>query len=491
MPPTPDIRSILEEMYQAEPDLRSHESTLTPIVEHLLKLRPDITPDASFKNTLKQKALATHNKLYGQPSRTSSLLHRMLSSLTLKQVAIPVGALALVALIVIKLPNTQTPPSSPTLLQANPSSRLSQLNERAFGSISIANQTVLSRSSSIGNPVPTAMGGDMAEKAVVQDSMIRAPDDITQYKYVYRGELPAWSAKLNVYRRSKDIQQNATLIQSLKQTTQALVNLDSLQNLELQSFTLNQKERYGYTVTVDLLESNVSFQQNYREWPQPYAACKDEGCYQRMRLGTNDVPADAELIRIADGFIKARGISVEGYGSARVNNEWRKNYELAADKSMFYVPDVVTVVYPIVIDDKLAYDEGGFPHGLMVNISIREKRVESVWNLTTNQYQQSAYDAETDQTRIRSFIEKGGIYGYISPQASKTVKIELDTPEIILEKVWIPRETGQPVEELLVPALRFEIKNKPDNIYTPNYVLIPLIKDVLDQQPGGDVRIMY
>ena len=320
-------------------------------------------------------------------------------------------------------------------------------------------------------------------------SMIAPPLDLTNIKYVYRGELPAWNPQLDVYKRVKGSSQNAALIQSLAQSTKELVDLSKMNNLELQSFTLNQKERFGYSISFDLAESVVNINQNHREWPHPEAACRDERCYQNLRLSVNDIPADSELIRIANAFLKDRGISTAQYGEPLVNNEWRRFYAEAADKSMFYVPDVANVVFPLLIDGKMTYDEGGFPQGLNVSINAREKRVDSVYNLTTNNYQASAYAAETDQARIRDIMAKGGIYGYVYPEAKKTTEVELNAPELVLQRVWMPRDNGMS-DELFIPALRFEVKNPPENTYTPRYVLVPLVKDVLDQQRPGDVRIM-
>lgn len=479
------IQRILEDLYQADPGLRSQEARLIPLIEHLLTLRPDAEPLTDFETRLRHEVLAKHAELYLESS--PPFFSRMTSFFSLKQVAIPLGAMALGALLVsnILLPSSAPQTTISPLFQSG-RERFTQLRGGAFGSLEMMTP---GGGGALGSAAAISARSDLAQKNVARDAMIMPPEGITNYKYIYRGELPKWEANVAVYKRSKDATQNATLIQSLKQTTQGLANLDALQNLELQSFTLTQKQRYGYVVTVDLAESTIGFQQNYREWPNPAAACKDEACYQRLRLSANDIPADTELIGIAQAFLQAQGISTEGYGAPVVNNEWRRSYDLAADKSMMYVPDVVTVVYPIVIDGKMTYDEGGFPHGLMVNVSAREKRVESLWNLTTNRFERSEYAAETDEARIRNVMEKGGVYGYLSPEAEKTVEVELDAPEIIFQKVWVPREPGQPMDELLVPSLRFSLKNKPENMYTPSYILVPLVKDVLNQQPG-DVRIM-
>jgi hypothetical protein len=44
--------------------------------------------------------------------------------------------------------------------------------------------------------------------------------------------------------------------------------------------------------------------------------------------------------------------------------------------------------------------------------------------------------------------------------------------------------------ELLVPALRFTVKNKPAEGYSQDTILVPLIKEVLDQQNNPPIHIM-
>lgn len=493
----PHLRTILEDLYQHDPALRKKEAELIPLVEQILTLRPSASPSPTFRKLLRTQLLETQS----QPSSSStaqspSLLERMTSVFQFKYLAVPVSALAIVAIAVTTLPafrNGASPlsPETPSFSLFTSGSVQPANTRQAFGSLAGVFQ-----GGQGGNGAPTAnnpvsalsMSADGMGKRMAT-SLIAPSEDLTNYKYVYNGELPTWSTDLAVYKRTKGTTQNSALVQALAKSTQGLVDLEKLNNLALQSFTLSQNARYGYSVNVDLVESNITINQNYREWPHPEAACKDEACFQRLRLAEGDVPADAELIRIANNFLRDYGISTEQYGEPQVNSNWRLMYARTADKSMFYIPDILTVVYPVSIEGNTTYDEGGFPHGLMVNVSLREKRVESVSNLTTNNYESSSYAAETDQTRIRSIVEKGGLYGFAFPEAKKTVEVELQNPQIILQKVWMPTQPGESSNELLIPTLRFEVKDAPENSYLSTYVFVPLVKEVLDQRPG-DVRIL-
>jgi len=494
--PHPHLRTILEDLYQHDPALRNTEAELLPLVEQLLALRPSASPSPSFRQLLRTQLSETHSRQLS-PSHSSTLFQRMTSAFQFKYLAVPVSALAIVAIAVTTLSafrNGTSPlsPQTPSFSLFTSGSVQPANTRQAFGSLASAfqgGQGGTGARPTANNPVSAlSISADGMGKRIAT-SLIAPSEDLTNYKYVYNGELPTWNADLTVYKRTKGATQNSALVQALAKSTQGLVDLEKLNNLALQSFTLSQNTRYGYSVNVDLVESNVTISQNYREWPHPEAACKDEACFQRLRLAEGDVPADTELIRIANDFLRDYGISTERYGEPQVNSNWRVMYARTTDKSMFYIPDILTVVYPVSIDGNTTYDEGGFPHGLMVNISLREKRVESVSNLTTNNYESSSYTAETDQTRIRSIVEKGGLYGFAFPEAKKTVEVELQNPQIVLQKVWMPTQPGEPMNELLIPTLRFEVKDAPENSYLSNYVFVPLVKEVLDQRQG-DVRIM-
>ncbi len=484
MPSTPpNIQTILEDLYREDPSLRKQEPVLISLIQNLLASRPKAAFDKRARLQLRQDLLTTQSRLYSSPSFFSSLFSHMPSFSSFKPWAVPIGAIALVGVAVamssLRPSSPSFPPSTP--LASSASETITPLSARAFGDLgSISGQ--LGRGGGNGQAAAATQQSDRAEKLIASDAMIARPVDMVQYKYVYRGDLPSWDTDLSVYKRVKGSANLPNLVQPLAETTRGLLNLGRLQNLGLQSFTAMQNQPFGYSVTVDLSEGMINLNQNYQQWPHPEANCRDEACYQRLRLQPNEVPTDAEAIEITRAFLREHGIATDKYGEPRVTNEWRQAYETAVDKSMVYVPDVVTVAYPIVLADKLAYEEGGSAYGLMVNIGARTRKVDSVWNLTTNRYESSAYEAEMDQARIRGIMEKGGVYGYMNPEAGKTIELELDTPELILQHAWLPGEPGQPMTELLVPALRFAVKQPPAEGYAPHFIFVPLVKDLLNRQ---------
>lgn len=494
--------SILEDLYQANPELRAHESDLIPLIQDLLAVRPNVEPSAAFSANLRQTILAAHAKRYATPDPSPSIMNRFFSSFNLKQLALPIGGLAVVALAITTIPtlrnysfNTQTNTNTPSAF-IQPTSELAtsgRLSDGAFGLLALGGSArSQSGGGGMGGFPQAAVSSDsaVANYAVGSDMKMIAPGEFTNYTYTYDGELPTWEPKLDVYKRTKGMSQSASLIAGLKQTTQSIVNIDALNGLELQSFTLNQNQPYGYTISVDLMESMVNFNQNYSQWPHPEANCQDEACYQRLRLQIDDIPSNEAVIAIADAFMKQQGINLSAYGPAVLTNNWRTYYDLASNKADYYIPDSLSVTYPLLVDGKTAYDEGGTPYGLNVNVNLRQGKVDNVWNMTNNTFQKSAYEAETDQTRIRSIAEKGGIYGYSYPGATKTVKIALEAPELTLQKVHVSRAPGQSADELLVPALRFRVKDRTENSYAPEYISIPLVKQILDQQNNDRPEIM-
>ncbi len=495
----PSFREILDELYAQDPTLRDQEQELLRALETISSLKPNERPSPEFQKHLLAQLRVKHREL--QDKSTPSFFYRMNSTFPFKTLAIPLGVVAIAALAVTVTPMLKRPTNTILPAQTNNGTlattpgHVTRLgNAQAFGSLIQPYATGMGGGGGMGGraEISAVAPSDTSKQSAgggTASSMIVPPYQLTNLTYVYRGELPTWNAQLDVYKRIKGSSQNTALVQSLAQSTKELVDLSKMNNLELQSFTLNQKEPFGYSISFDLAESVVNINQNYREWPHPEAACRDERCYQNLRLSVKDVPTDDELIRIANTFLKDHGIPTTQYSEPRVNNEWRRFYAETADKSAFYVPDVASVVYPLLIDGKTTYDEGGYPQGLNIGINVREKRVDNVYNLTTNNYQASAYTAEADQARIRDVMAKGGIYGSVYPEAKTSIEVELDTPKMVLQRIWMPRDNGMS-DELFIPALRFEVKNPPENMYTPRYVLVPLVKDILDQQRPGDVRIM-
>jgi hypothetical protein len=506
-----NLQTILDELYALDGSLRQHEADLVQIIQRIIAARPQAPLDPQFIQELRSKVLGVYQN-QAKPLRSYSFFSFM-ESLKLKYMAIPAGIVA-VAVLAVVVHTQQKPPSNisttlPSLFSQEGS--VTRLANGAFGTLQNAavnygrggDASALSARSSVG-----AGGGGAGLKVASEQAVdLMAPYNPVNLKYIYKGELPTWDEKMTVYRRLKGSSQNSSLVSALSSATNGLIDLNRLSSLSLQSFAVNQTVKFGYNIMVDLNESMVSINAHYPEWPHPQDECYRleaqsmqtkmiapgepypiSRCEAQFRIKPEEIPADKDLIAISDRFLADFGIPKEKYGTPMVNNDWRRGYDLAADKSSYYLPQSMNVIYPFSLDGKTVYEEGGYPGGLSVSINIREKKVESVWNLTTQNYEGSLYDAETDAKKIQAIYERGGIYGYQDPNAKDTKEVELSDAQIVLSKVWMPKQDGYGSDELLVPSLRFTVKNHPADVYTPEYIMVPLIKEVLQTQ--GGVRIM-
>ena len=466
--PTHDIDAILQDLYAVDPSLSADEPRLRPLIAELLAARPDTRFDEAFARNLRAKlAAATAPK----PSPFNAFLNAIMN---LKSPLIPAGAVAVIALIALAVtqqPSLSPKPSSKELASAAGVSVRSATSEHAFGTLAApSSSTAMERET----------GGGMGLAA---DAKMAAPGtliypEIVNYRYTFKDELPAIDAKLAVYKRVKGGGLPADAIRNLGL---GVLDLNRFSNAQLQSFNLMEDREYGYAIYVDGNESMASITQNWLKWPNPTAACRDEACYQSLRVKPEDVPADAELLSIAERFLSDYGISKDGYESPVVRGEWRGQYALAADKAQFYVPESVAVVYPLSVEGKPVNDEAGYRFGLQVSVNVRTKRVDGVYNLMTQQYQSSLYESETDAAKLRSIVERGGLYGWFNPNAKKTVEIELGAPELVLTRIWLPRPNSL-ADELLAPALRFPILNPPaDQPWFRDNVTVPLAKELIEQ----------
>lgn len=481
---THDIDAILEDLYAIEPALKADEPRLRALVAELIAARPDTRFDERFARELRAKLAAAP----GRPS--GSVFNSLITHLmNLKSPLIPAGVIAVVALVALVL--TQQPGIAPQKggkLALGSAISIEAAGARAFGSLNVDTAAVSAnlglRSQAGGGSGIAAPAASPAPEAATSESAKIASDlsilpyEPINYRFLYKGEMPELAAEQVVYKRLKGDSLPADAFRGLNL---GLLDLNRFSSAKLQSFNLIEDRDFGYAVYVDGIEGMVSISQNWMKWPNPGANCRDEACWQALRMTADQIPSDAEAIAMADKFLSDYGIAKDAYGAPVVRNEWRVQYERAADKSLVYVPESVSVVYPLMIDGRAAIDEAGYPTGLTVNVNARHKRVDGVWNLATNRYQSSTYAGVTDAAKLLSVVEKGGVWGWTDPNAAKTVEIELGAPELVLTKMWVPRAAGA-ADELLVPALRFPVLNPPaDQPWFRDNVTVPLAQELLEQ----------
>jgi len=196
------------------------------------------------------------------------------------------------------------------------------------------------------------------------------------------------------------------------------------------------------------------------------------------------MPSDEELIVIADAFIKEMGVASGDYGPPKVDNSWRRYYETAEEKSEFWFPDQITVEYPLLIDGRKVYNSDGRTVGMMVGVDVRNRKVANLAPIYSQRYASSAYDAVTDASLAEEIISRGGIMPMYTEGAEKTVELELGEPEQAYYSHWVFANGRS--ENVLVPALVFPIKDKPqDGSIWLEQVVLPLAKEIVDQYGSG------
>lgn len=487
-----EVQRILEDVYRIDPTLRKQEQEVIAAIQHLLSSRPEAVGRPEFYAALKGRLLQMAERSYRKTEPTQSSLFVMSLSF-IRKLALPVGAISVAVFALLIAPSLKKTPAGTSFVALGTGS-VTTIQNSAFGTLT-AGPAFGRGAAGIG----MGGGGGLVPQSVAPTpissdekiGMIAPPVDVTTYTFANEGDLPSWGETGDVYRRVKGEIQNAALAETLSRAATGLIDFSAMKHLRVQSYTLIQDQPFGSSITIDFLESVASLYQNYASWPHPEAECRDDACYQTFRLKEADIPQDEEVIRIANAYLAENGIARKMYGEPMVNKDWYRVYQESTEKSLMYIPDSMSVVYPLVLDGKRVYDESGNPYGLTVSVNIRHRRVDGVMNVTTNVFERSSYALEQDEKRIRAFISQGGLYGSFYSGAQKTVEVKLGQGEVVLQKTMKVGELGKPMEELFVPALRFPVVEKPKEVWQ-QYVIIPLAKDILDQQKPlpADVRVM-
>ena len=322
-------------------------------------------------------------------------------------------------------------------------------------------------------------------------SILPYPDG---YNFMYEGEeISGLAETQDVLKRQKPEQSESVVSRIIRIFSFGLVDLTKFTNTRIQSFAFMEDKDLGLSVNIDLHQGNIGIYQNWEKWPQPQYGCEGSYCGALPRITESDLPSDEEALRIANQFVSDYGISLEGYGAPMVYepHNWRIAYERAEDKAGFYIPETVNVIYPIEIEGQRVFDENGHPTGMNINIDARTRRVSTMYGLETKQFQRSAYQGETDANRILGIANRGGYRNQLWEGTNRQTLI-LETPTVQLVRIWYSNDPTRMGEELYVPALVFPIRNVEQTNYWRKSVVVPLVKELLDNenQGGGPVYPM-
>lgn len=494
-----NIKQIIDELYAIDPELKKYEDRIVKIVEKFAESKPDTKFNEEFAKALKVRILS--EPLPQKPARSLFSIFNMNKN----YLAIPAFAVvAAVLVLVVQFNQKQT--SKPSDVAVSRGVTVTKLAAGAFGTLSTGNNSAVQPSQKQLSATSPAFGrggggGGVASATVAaSDSsgaavsgeavapsakmMIYRP---YQIKYVFKGEKFELKDKsLDVFRRIKPSINTSAAAGTLNKLGFGGIDLGSFGGSEVTNFELSQPGSDGYVTNVNLRDGQISINLNYFA-VEPCA--KNGTCPQLEPLRPSQMPNDDQIISVANDFLKGHGISVASYGKPKVENDWRKAVESTAPGFAPYVPDVISVVYPNVMNGSEIYELGGSLNGMRVNVDVRKKKVVGVWGIVNQNYESSAYEAETDSSRIIKFAENGGIYngGYAASDV-EIVEVELGSPSRVYVNMWKSDGSG----EVIVPALSFPVLNPPkgSQYYVQNSIIIPLIKEMLQVPEPGPIQIM-
>lgn len=480
-----DIKNFLGELCRLDPDLKNYEAVLVKIITTMLQNKPDTKFDEQFKQRLRTELLAKIKELKKNRVKVGFWQNlKLWQGLSIASVAAVITLVVLIPSISRKVitENQSADFSSPMM-----DFGISQVSENAFGSLS-ENAAGLSQSGSLSSNIaqkissgissvttPLGFGGGGAAST---DLKMMPPYELTSYKFVYKGDdLNITETEMPVLKRVKGYS-SGDYTSWLKNLNLGLIDAGQFANLKVQHLSLAEDIDSGYIIDITPFEGSINISQNWQKWNYDYSNV--------IPLSLNDVPDDQSLISLANDFLKKYKINLSSFGQPEVDNLWRESYRVTTDPALAYIPEIMTVKYPLVINEKIVYDQSGFKAGLFVNIDVRKKVASGLYGLFTQNYQSSNYAVETNAQRIKDIAEIGGLYGpHLYAEAQKTVEITLGTPTLQYMQFW--QYANNENNELLLPAYVFPVESVSGDGYNGSKnVVVPLIKEILDSQDSAN-----
>lgn len=467
-------QTILAELYEIDPSLREHEAELLPLVQKLLANDPAQKPSPAFvkklRAELKARAASAENGAveyrasYAAPSAFASFFNRFAYATA--------GA---VAAVVIAVPVTmQFMQGDQFFAPKSPDNEMGMKAESDGFTTDQANPMPTGN-----NPAPGAYsrtqsggGGMGGMDGGMSTSMLIAPWNPVKYRL--EGDLPALpTGDVEVLERTMRAM-NIPFSGIQNAFRDAAIDLSSFDGTSVDNISITQRRQFGYTINLSTVDGSVSINQAWAFWPHPENNCRDEECYRNLQPKLSDIPADAEVIGIANALMTEHDIALDGYGSPVVDDTWRIQYDSMADKRYAYVPESIRVIYPLLIDGEPVFESGGEPTGISVQVSIKHKRVSDAWGLTTYQFDSENHDAVSDRATIENFLGQAG------SQMPDAPTVTLSNPTLGMVRMYLYENNES--RELFVPALIFKMPAMPEGIgYYQQSVAVPLAKDLLEK----------
>ncbi len=499
-----NINKILKDLYKLEPDLKKDEEKLIKIIEALLENKPNIKLDKKFYQELKKDLLKKSivNKNSFKFNFMSIRKQLYLGGLVL--------AVVFAVVFVSTIPSRLNAPGDGTKLSFV--SSVESLKKNAFGPLSAGSiESSLEVTESFIEP---SFGGEIEERGVFNGSSIQGSSPVAQgagneavssfvdnevvsdlaldsqmimpyepysYNYILSDDgFELNDSELEVLKKTKKPLNSFSSSPFLSGFDFDIINLESFDNLEIDNLSLSEDKDFGYSIYINFREGNISVSENWQKWrvATEEQFCVEGNCRGANKLKISDIPNDQQIIKMADNFISDKNIDMKQYGKGIVDDSWKDNYERSPSKENYYIPEVISVVYPLKVFGKEIYDQRGSYSGLRVSINVRHSRVSGLYGLEEIEFQSSKYEAETDKNKIIDIVKKGGVNTY-QPEDGKVLDIVLGSPTISYVRTWNYSDGDN--SELFVPSLVFPVLEVPDGVYFyKKVVIVPLIKEMLE-----------
>ncbi|MFW5888409.1 MAG: hypothetical protein ACOCVY_01700 [Patescibacteria group bacterium] len=472
-------QQILRELYALDPELKKREEELLRIIDKFLEDKPNPAIDKEFVQELRSQLLKEARNRKQTASKFAFFFSPKIYS--------PVLATAVILLIAsVFLWNDHSGNQKP----AYNKQQIEIAENNAFGSLTEADiesmDTEGRGSASFG-----ADGGgqlNVAEESMEADGdtpdsrMIRS--NLINYEFRYAGDdISLENIDSGIYRRIKQGLADSDFSQNIiSQLDTGLLDVSEFDSATVNNIDIRQDREFGYSIYLNLEEGVAGINKNWEKWPSPKIDCQGGVCSEPERIKPEDVPADKEIIDVAEKFINKYGLDTSNYGKPQVMRNWEKSRDLSPNSSDINIPEEVPVVFPLVIKEKQVHEQSGEPYGLAMEVNIKHNKVAGVRNLVAQKFQASEYENINNPDKIIDMAEKGGLgapHEHADPD--KTVTITLGTPEKGLTQIMKRGEQGN--QQLFVPALIFPITDRSEQThFTREHIVVPATKELFEQE---------
>jgi len=458
----PEFQSILDALYKLDPQLKEKEEALVKILGQLQKATPDFKVNPQFAENLKEKLFNVSVEVSPKPKMEVLLDDEGRVSLWLRRIFYPLGGAVITVGLVFAILLSED-----QLIELTPQSidgvEVITLSDQAFGPLAHSGTSEKVEVDSV--PAISTQEEGLIElvDAQVSESMIETslpilePRAITTYHYNYEGEPLELPENVEVYKRLSTPMATPVFNNFLDSLGFGLMNLNSLESLNIENIRLKQ-DKNDYVVELDFNRSQISLFSDNDEWLS-----------QEVELA--ELPDERTVVNISNVFLNLYGIETKSYGAPTVEHYERNNPELFSPHA--------TVIYPIVLDEKIAYQAHGIPVGLTVEVDVPRRKIISIQGLRTEQFERASYQAVSDWSDIEAYLEKAGNdlfhYHFEEGAQDQAIDLKLGKPIQVLMQVYNDEYLGDP---LLTPALRFPVLSEDD--YAPDYLFVPLAKELLE-----------